>query len=160
MGGLLSAFKKQTGQDYNGEEQQTNMLSSLAHQVRCNPAPLYAVASLGCGIRRPLSNASCFRVCTKPSLFAVTGDRHQHPAVRSGQVGQVPDVGHVLSGDPQCQLVARIVPAAASWYPSSIFTGCSLCFGTFKLHLQLRYLPSSRKNSGNVSLHGMSVPGA
>jgi hypothetical protein len=40
MGGLLSAFKKQTGQDYNGDEQQTNMLSSLAHQVRCNPAPL------------------------------------------------------------------------------------------------------------------------
>jgi hypothetical protein len=33
MGGLLSAFKKQTGQDYNGDEQQTNMLSSLAHQV-------------------------------------------------------------------------------------------------------------------------------
>jgi hypothetical protein len=33
MGGLLSAFKKQTGQDYTGDEQQTNMLSSLAHQV-------------------------------------------------------------------------------------------------------------------------------
>lgn len=33
IGGLLTAFKKQTGQDYNGDEQQTNMLSSLAHQV-------------------------------------------------------------------------------------------------------------------------------
>lgn len=52
MGGLLSAFKKQTGQDYNGDEQQTNMLSSLAHQVRCS-ATLLICGIAGADLSRP-----------------------------------------------------------------------------------------------------------
>jgi hypothetical protein len=47
MGGLLSAFKKQTGQDYNGDEQQTNMLSSLAHQVQGILASLMTGSTTG-----------------------------------------------------------------------------------------------------------------
>lgn len=35
MSGLMSAFKSKTGQDYNPHDaQQTNMMSSLAHQVQ------------------------------------------------------------------------------------------------------------------------------
>jgi hypothetical protein len=33
MSSLMGAFKQQTGQDYTGDAQQTNMLSSLAHKV-------------------------------------------------------------------------------------------------------------------------------
>ena len=66
MGGLLSAFKKQTGQDYNGDEQQTNMLSSLAHQVRCRPKPLLLLFPAGVKVSVSLSSVS-----TDSSPFAV-----------------------------------------------------------------------------------------
>lgn len=43
ISGLLSAFKSKTGQNYTGDEQQTNMLSSLAHQVK--PSCICAAAN-------------------------------------------------------------------------------------------------------------------